>query len=98
MNFAETPIQSIHCKNQVFKSGLTRASENSPRAILSCAEAAIGVTSSASPRSVAAATQEWRGLTGYMVVSGGIRYSGDLAVVAVPRGSRWSLTLSDIPV
>ena len=24
MNFAETPIQSIHCKNQVFKSGLTR--------------------------------------------------------------------------
>ena len=49
-------------------------------------------------RSVAAATQEWRGLTGYMVVSGGIRYSGDLAVVAVPRGSRWSLTLSDIPV
>lgn len=21
MNFAETPIQSIHCKNQVFKSG-----------------------------------------------------------------------------
>lgn len=41
---------------------------------------------------------EWRGLTGNMVVSGGIRYSGDLAVVAVPSGSRWSLTLSDIPM
>jgi hypothetical protein len=41
---------------------------------------------------------EWSGLTGNMVVSGGIRYSGDLAVVAVPRGSRWSLTLSDIPI
>jgi hypothetical protein len=32
-----------------------------------------------------------------MVVSGGIRYSGDLTVVAVPKGSQWSLTLSDIP-
>ena len=41
---------------------------------------------------------EWWGLTGNMVVSGGIRYSGDLAVVAVPRGSQWSLTLSDIPM
>ena len=41
---------------------------------------------------------EWRGLTGNMVVSGGIRYSGDLAVVAVPRGTQWSLTLSDIPM
>jgi hypothetical protein len=40
---------------------------------------------------------EW-GLTGNMVVSGGIRYSGDLVVVAVPRGSQWSLTLSDLPV
>jgi hypothetical protein len=28
------------------------------------------------------------GLTGNMVVCGGIRYSGDLAVAAVPRGSR----------
>jgi hypothetical protein len=41
---------------------------------------------------------EWWGLTGNMVVSGGIRYSGDLAVVAVPRASQWSLTLSDIPM
>ena len=40
----------------------------------------------------------WRELTGNLVVSGGIRYSGDLAVVAVPRGSQWSLTLSDIPI
>jgi hypothetical protein len=40
---------------------------------------------------------EWLGLTGNMVVSGGIRYSGDLVVVAVPGGSQWSLTLSDIP-
>jgi hypothetical protein len=39
---------------------------------------------------------EWRGSTGNMVVSGCIRYSGDLAVVAVPRGTQWSLTLSDI--
>jgi hypothetical protein len=41
---------------------------------------------------------EWCGLTGNMVVRGGIRYSGDLVVVAVPRGSQWSLTLSDIPM
>ncbi len=41
---------------------------------------------------------EWLGLTGNMVVSGGIRYSGDLVVVAVPWGSQWSLTLSDIPM
>ena len=41
---------------------------------------------------------EWRGSTGNMVVSGSIRYSGDLAVVAVPRGTQWSLTLSDIPM
>jgi hypothetical protein len=41
---------------------------------------------------------EWWELTGNMVVSGGIRYSGDLVVVAVPGGSQWSLTLSDIPL
>ena len=41
--------------------------------------------------------ESWE-LTGNMVVSGGIRYSGDLVVVAVPRGSEWSLTLSDIPI
>jgi hypothetical protein len=47
---------------------------------------------------ICAGPAEWLELTGNMVVSGGIRYSGDLVVVAVPRGSQWSLTLSDIPM
>ena len=40
---------------------------------------------------------EWWGLTGNMVVSGGIRYSGDLSVVAVPIGSQWSLPTGNNP-
>jgi hypothetical protein len=50
-----------------------------------------------SPVSGGGYSERW-GLTGNIVVSGGIRYSGDLVVVAVPRGSQWSLTLSDIPM
>ena len=34
MNFAETPIQSIHCKNQVFKSGMTQVNPLEPLANL----------------------------------------------------------------
>ena len=32
-----------------------------------------------------------------MVVNSNIAYHGDLMIVGVPRGSQWSLTLSDTP-
>jgi hypothetical protein len=39
----------------------------------------------------------WWGADGSMVINGSIGYRGDLIVVAVPRGSQWSITLSDTP-
>lgn len=32
------------------------------------------------------------------LINSSIRYRGDLVVVAIPRGSEWSVTLSDVPV
>lgn len=33
-----------------------------------------------------------------IIVNGSWRYYGDLAVVSVPRGSQWSISISDVPV
>jgi hypothetical protein len=32
-----------------------------------------------------------------MLINGSLGYRGDLIVVACPKGSQWSLTLSDVP-
>jgi hypothetical protein len=39
----------------------------------------------------------WWGRDGNMVVNGSISYRGALMVVGAPKGSQWSLTLSDVP-
>ena len=40
----------------------------------------------------------WWGDVGQMIINGSIGFRGQLIVVAVPRGSIWALTLSDVPV
>jgi hypothetical protein len=50
-----------------------------------------------SPRSTPTAFS-WSSLGGAaMVVNGNLRFRGDLIVVCVPKGSEWSITLSDVP-
>jgi hypothetical protein len=41
---------------------------------------------------------QWKGPNANMVVNGSISYRGDLIVVAVSKGSSWSMTLADAPV
>jgi hypothetical protein len=43
------------------------------------------------------AVSSWNGPRGDVVLNRSLPYLGDLVIVAVPRGSQWSLTLSDIP-
>jgi hypothetical protein len=40
----------------------------------------------------------WIGSVANMIVNGSLGYAGGLTIVGVPRGSVWSLTLSDAPV
>jgi hypothetical protein len=39
----------------------------------------------------------WDGPIGHMLVNGNLGFRGDLIVQSVPRGSTWSITLSDVP-
>ena len=44
------------------------------------------------------AGMSWSGGVGWIFVNRSVAYRGNLVVLAVPRGSVWSLTLSDQPV
>jgi hypothetical protein len=49
------------------------------------------------PRSNGAA-MSWAGGTGWLFTNRNVAYRGNLIALAIPRGSVWSLVLSDIPV